>query len=238
MKKYRELFKTYINDYKLVPEFSTIIIAFVLMVFAVICFYTLTQLLDKNSLAIYDDFVSQKIYSLKSPALTVVMKSVTFIGNTAGYFLIVPLLAVFFIIKKNWLLPIQITVVLLLSSSLNIILKNTIARQRPPEAGHLVFAEFYSFPSGHAMSAITFYGFIVYLSFILIKKVWLKYMIILLCILITGLIGVSRVYLGVHYPSDILAGYIAGLSWLMLCILILNLITLSKTRLTESNNLS
>ncbi|WP_017258171.1 phosphatase PAP2 family protein [Pedobacter arcticus] len=237
MKKYRELFKTYINDYKLVPEFSTIIIASVLMMAAIICFYGLTEELAEDDLKVFDNVIINNIVAFRSPVISQIMLSATFIGNLVGYLLIIPILTIFFVIRKNWRLSLEITIVLLLSSGLNIILKNTIERQRPPEAGHLVFAEFYSFPSGHAMSAITFYGFIVYLSFILIKKTWLKYGIILLCILITGLIGVSRVYLGVHYPSDILAGYIAGLGWLMFCILILNLITLSKIKLTESNNL-
>lgn len=237
MKKYRELFKTYINDYKLVPEFSTIIIAFVLIIVAIICFYGLTEELAEDDLKVLDNVIINNIVAIRNPALSQVMLSATFIGNLVGYLLIIPILTIFFIIRKNWRLSLQITIVLLLSSGLNIMLKNTIERQRPPEAEHLVFASFYSFPSGHAMSAITFYGFIVYLSAILIKKAWLKNGIILLCIVITALIGMSRVYLGVHYPSDILAGYIAGLGWLMFCILVLNLITLSKMKLTENNNL-
>ncbi len=235
MNKFKSLFKQYINDYKLVPEFSTLIIAFVLMVIAVFCFFGLTEELSDNELKVYDDFIIRHIIAFRSDFFTDFMKSMTLIGNLIGYVLIIPILTIFFIIRKNWRLSLEITIVLLLSSGLNIILKNSIGRERPPEIDRLVFADFYSFPSGHAMSAITFYGFIIYLCFILIKKAWLKYIIILLCITITILIGVSRVYLGVHYPSDILAGYIAGLAWLMFCIIILNLITLSKLKLKESH---
>lgn len=235
MNKFKSLFKKYINDYKLVPEFSTIIIAFTLMVIAIICFFGLTEELSDNDLKPYDDFVVQHVIAFRGNLLTEFMKSITFIGNLIGYLLIIPILTVFFIIRKNWRLSLEITIVLLLSSGLNIFLKNFIGRERPPEIGRLVFADFYSFPSGHAMSAITFYGFIVYLCFILIKKVWLKYVIVFLCISITILIGLSRIYLGVHYPSDILAGYIAGLAWLMFCIIVLNVITLSKLKLTEAN---
>ncbi len=217
------------------PELSTIIIAFVLMIIAVISFYGLTEELADDDLKTFDEFFVSHIVGLRGPLISKIMLSATFIGNLVGYLLIIPILTVFFIIRKNWRLSIEITLVLLLSSGLNIVLKNLIERQRPPEIGRLVFAEFYSFPSGHAMSAITFYGFIVYLSFILIKKAWLKYGIILLCMFITVLIGISRIYLGVHYPSDILAGYIAGLGWLMFCILILNLITLSKLKLEQAN---
>lgn len=235
MKKFKILFRHYINDYKLVPEFSTIIITFLLMAGAVFCFYELTTELEDEQLKLYDDFVIRHVVALRSPFNTALMKSVTIIGNLVGYILIIPILTIFFIIRKNWRLSLEITIVLLLSSGLNIVLKNTIERQRPPELGRLVFAEFYSFPSGHAMSAITFYGFIIYLSFILIKKAWLKYGITLLCIFMTLMIGISRIYLGVHYPSDILAGYVAGFAWLMFCILILNLITLSKLKLNETH---
>lgn len=235
MKKFKSLFKQYINDYKLVPEFSTIIIALVLMLIAIICFFGLTEELTENELKTYDDFVIKHVVALRSDIFTAFMKSMTIIGNLIGYVLIIPILTVFFIIRKNWRLSLEITIVLLLSSGLNIVLKNIIGRERPPEVDRLVFADFYSFPSGHAMSAITFYGFIVYLCFILIKKAWLKYSIITLCLIVTMLIGLSRVYLGVHYPSDILAGYIAGIAWLMFCIIILNLITLSKLKLEESD---
>ncbi|HTN21716.1 MAG TPA: phosphatase PAP2 family protein [Pelobium sp.] len=235
MKKYKTLFRAYINDYKLVPQFSTIIIASVIMVVAIICFYGLTKELAEDKLKVYDDFVIRHIVGFRTPFNTEIMKSVTFIGNLIGYALIIPILTIFFIIRKTWRLSLEITSVLLLSSGLNVVLKNIIERQRPPEIGRLVFAQFYSFPSGHAMSAVTFYGFIIYLCIILVKKAWLKYSIISLCIFISALIGISRIYLGVHYPSDILAGYIGGLAWLMFCILVLNLITLSKIKLKEAN---
>lgn len=219
------------------PEFSTIIIALVVLIVAIAAFYGLTELLSEDKLKVFDDDVIKAVVALRSQDATVFMKSMTTIGNLIGYLLIIPILTIFFIIRKNWRLSIQITLVLLLSSGLNIVLKNSIARQRPPEVGRLVFAEFYSFPSGHAMSAITFYGFIIYLCIILIKKAWLRFSVILVCVVITCLIGLSRVYLGVHYPSDILAGYIAGLAWLMFCIIVLNLITLSKLKLSDTNNL-
>lgn len=238
MEKFTALFKQYINDYKLVPEFSTIFIALVLMVVAIICFYSLTSGLADDQLQVWDNFIIKHVIAFRSPWITEVMKSMTIIGNLIGYALIIPILTIFFIIRKNWRLSIQITIVLLLSSGLNVVLKNVIQRQRPPQIGHLVFAEFYSFPSGHAMSAITFYGFVIYLSCILLRKAWLKYSVVSLCLFMITLIGVSRIYLGVHYPSDILAGYIAGFGWLMFCIMILNLITLRKLKLSKSNTLS
>ena len=216
------------------PEFSTIIIALVFMVIATSVFIGLTDELFDDDLKVYDDFIIQKVTALRSPANTNFMKSVTVIGNSVGYFLLLPILSLFFIIRKSWRTSLEITIVLLLSSGLNVVLKQLVNRPRPPEIGRLVFAQFSSFPSGHAMSAITFYGFIVYLCFILIKKAWLKYLIVSICFLMVVLIGLSRIYLGVHFPSDILAGYAAGSAWLALCILVLNLVTLGKLKLEDN----
>ncbi|MFC5284959.1 phosphatase PAP2 family protein [Pedobacter alpinus] len=238
MRKLTELLKQYINDYKLVPQYSTILFAFMVMIVSLICFFSITDLVTDNELKHYDDVVIAHIIAERTPNLTAFMKSMTFIGNSVGYFLLVPIVTVFFIIRKNWRISLEITIVLILSSGLNVVLKRIISRPRPPEINRLVFADFTSFPSGHAMSAITFYGFIIYLSYLLIKKYWLKYSVIIICCLMVLLIGFSRVYLGVHYPSDILAGYFAGIAWLMFCIIILNLITLRKLKIENSSKLT
>lgn len=235
MGKLQQLLRQYINDYKLVPQFSTMLIALILMIISAICFFAITDLVTDNELKYYDDVIINQVIAQRTPNFTSFMKSVTVIGNSVGYFLLIPIITVFFIIKKNWRIALEITVVLILSSGLNVFLKNIIGRPRPPEINRLVFADFTSFPSGHAMSAITFYGFIIYLSFLLIKKRWLKYGLIIVCFFMIFLIGFSRIYLGVHYPSDILAGYLAGIAWLMFSVLILNLITLSKLKNKNSD---
>jgi membrane-associated phospholipid phosphatase len=113
-----------------------------------------------------------------------------------------------------------------------VFLKNFISRPRPL-INRIIYADFYSFPSGHAMSAIVFYGFISYLSIILIKKIWQKTLMIFFCVCMIFAIGISRIYLGVHYPSDILAGYLAGMTWLMFCLIFLNILILRKIRLNS-----
>jgi undecaprenyl-diphosphatase len=98
---------------------------------------------------------------------------------------------------------------------LNYVLKGIFERERP-SLPHLVDADFFSFPSGHAMHSLAFFGLLAY-------HLWKKRMIhsYILWGLTGGLIlliGVSRVYLGVHYPIDIVAGYMAGLAWLFLSV--------------------
>jgi Membrane-associated phospholipid phosphatase len=104
---------------------------------------------------------------------------------------------------------------ILIAGIANPLLKLVFTRERPT-IEHLVIEHSYSFPSGHAASSMLFYGSLLLLLPIFIKnKPVLRIIQILLGILIFS-IGTSRIYLGVHFPSDILAGFSLGLGWLLL----------------------
>ena len=99
---------------------------------------------------------------------------------------------------------------------LNMLLKQIFARDRPQLWERAVEVKFYSFPSGHAMISMVVYGLLGYfLGARFPKQRWLIYG--LTVVLIAG-IGLSRLYLGVHWPTDVIAGYIAGFVWLLACI--------------------
>jgi membrane-associated phospholipid phosphatase len=119
---------------------------------------------------------------------------------------------------------------------LNLFLKNFFERERP-NVNRIIEADGFSFPSGHSMGSITYYGFLVYLILRSARKPLSKAGLgILLCLVIL-LIGISRIYLGVHYPSDVLAGYMAGGAWLIICISLLEIMYLyrgHKHKLTKS----
>ena len=82
-------------------------------------------------------------------------------------------------------------------------------------------AQGYSFPSGHATMSITFYGLIIFLVWQNEKSVLLKWLLTILLALLIISIGISRVYLRVHYASDVLAGFCVGLMWLLLSLWLL-----------------
>jgi undecaprenyl-diphosphatase len=102
-------------------------------------------------------------------------------------------------------------------SLISTLLKNVVARPRPELVAHLVDVQTLSFPSGHAMvSAVTFLTLGVLLARMQSRR-WVKTYILTAAIVLTLLVGVSRVYLGVHWPTDVLAGWCAGGAWAMLC---------------------
>lgn len=106
-----------------------------------------------------------------------------------------------------------------LGIGLSQLLKNLFSRERPDMVPHLVTVSTASFPSGHAMlSAIVYLTLGVLLARFLTGRK-LKVYVLTIAILLSLFIGLSRIYLGVHYPTDVLAGWSAGAAWALLCLL-------------------
>ncbi|MBP5975698.1 phosphatase PAP2 family protein [Brasilonema sp. CT11] len=104
---------------------------------------------------------------------------------------------------------------------LNTELKLFFSKPRPELWHQLISEKSFSFPSGHALGSMVLYGFIAYLLAIHYPK--LSGVIYSLAIILIAAIGISRLYLGVHWPTDIIAGYGVGFLWLMICITMLKL---------------
>ena len=153
---------------------------------------------------------------LISDNITPIFKIITFLANT--YFFI-PLSILLFIIVKNKKIGLSIMMNLGLSALTNFIIKNIVQRPRP--LGYSLVKETgYSLPSGHSMVSMAFYGYLIYLVYKYIKNKKVKlFLIVLLSILILS-IGISRIYLGVHYTTDVIAGYLLGISYLIIYIII------------------
>ena len=104
---------------------------------------------------------------------------------------------------------------------LNYIIKHIIRRSRPV-GFRLVKQGGYSFPSGHTMVSVAFYGFLIYLIYKRVKNKYLKITLITLLSILIFMIGCSRIYLGVHYTSDVLAGFSLSIAYLIIYISIVN----------------
>lgn len=104
--------------------------------------------------------------------------------------------------------------------TLSTVLKLSFARDRPTVVPHLSLVHTSSFPSGHSMLAAVVYLTLGALLARVVHERALKAYVLLVALAVTLLVGVSRVYMGVHYPTDVLAGWAAGLSWALLCWLV------------------
>src|SRR5215211_1711189 len=162
----------------------------------------------------FDDAVLLWIHSSFPGWLGGLMRIVTALGY---YWVVLPLLAVVVAVfyRKGW----RLSAVLLLVSTagsivLTTVLKSVFQRARPELFDSGYHASFFSFPSGHATVAVGFYGM---LTLVLAYRLQgtARWAVAILGILVVLLIGFSRLYLGVHYPTDVLAGYLAALLWLV-----------------------
>ena len=122
---------------------------------------------------------------------------------------------------KDKKIKISLVINLLGITIINNLIKVIIARPRP-EINKLVTETGYSFPSGHSITSMVFYGYLVYLTYKYINNKRIKIPLIIFLILLIPTIGLSRIYLGVHYTSDVLCGFLLGIIYLILFISISN----------------
>ena len=152
-----------------------------------------------------------------------IMKKITYLGSV--YFFLPIGLIIFVLMLKNK--NIKGTLLLIFSTlgsyGLNSILKNIFLRSRPLKY-FLIEQGGYSFPSGHAMVSLTFYTTMTYLLTNKIEKREVKAILWFINIIIIFLIGFSRVYLGVHWPSDVLMGFAIGLVFTYIYIRLIDII--------------
>lgn len=212
------------------PYYVTILAAAVVFIVTLTGFVQLTDELAENELGAIDESITEYIVSFRSEALTKYMTFVTHLGDRYTYIIITFLLAAYFFIRhRSWKFILQTTLVLLLATLSNIMLKDAINRARP-SLEHLVTVNTLSYPSGHSMSAMAFYGFLIYLSLRYNTSGSLKSFIAILLGLLIASIGLSRIYLGVHFPTDVAGGFIGGLIWVAFCAVVFNVFELLRKK--------
>lgn len=155
---------------------------------------------------------------------TPIAKIITQMG---GAIVLIAITIVVLLFLNNKKIGIAIAINLGIATVLNLLLKNIVQRPRPTEY-RMISETGYSFPSGHSMVSMAFYGFLIYLIYKKIENKKLKWgLIVALSILIVA-IGISRIYLGVHYTSDVLAGFTISVSYLIVYTSIVKKIILER----------
>ncbi|WP_051271051.1 phosphatase PAP2 family protein [Shimazuella kribbensis] len=174
--------------------------------------------LVESELYHFDTTIIDWIGSFVKPPFTAIMKIFTFLGSPLALFLLVLICVSWMLWKKRRWEALFLTIGITGGGVFNLFLKWIFHRQRPT-LHRLIEESGYSFPSGHSMGSIIFYGMLCMLLILFLNSRKAKVVVVLITVIIIISIGLSRIYLGVHYPSDVLAGYAAGGVWLTICLM-------------------
>ncbi|WP_050615272.1 phosphatase PAP2 family protein [Bacillus testis] len=208
MKKMALFMKNYKKQLYMV-FFAVLIVAFTAI------FIDLLEDLKEAELRAFDHNVIAYIQGHVSARLTAVMKVITFFGGKVWLIAAVLVISLVVGLKKRrygfFLLLTSAT-----GSAFNLMLKNMIQRERP-DIFPIIEESGYSFPSGHSMGSLIFYATLAIILAKISRRKWVDSIIIAFFVLLVLAIGISRIYLGVHYPSDVIGGYTAGAFWVLIC---------------------
>lgn len=152
-----------------------------------------------------------------------------FITNFGGAIFVISLTTILFFVIKDKKIGISIITNLGIVTILNQIIKFIMQRPRPTEF-RIIEETGYSFPSGHSMVSLAFYGYLIFLIYKYINNKHLKRTLIIILSVLICIIGVSRIYLGVHYTSDVLGGFLISFAYLIIYIELVNKFVLEKNK--------
>lgn len=184
-------------------------IEWLVIIICVLLFVITTIFVNLNKTVFFDTNIHNFINNL--PFNDMFWKSITFLASPT--FIIIALIFLIIFIKNkvfSFLIFINTINVFLLNQGLKLIFS------RPRPEFKLIEEAGFSFPSGHAMISLSFYGFLIFIIWHMNLKH--KNLLTILLVILIILVGFSRVYLGVHYPSDVLAGFVLSLAYLLIFI--------------------
>jgi undecaprenyl-diphosphatase len=162
----------------------------------------------------FDTALVAALFSLRSPLGIAVFSLATSLGGTLTVGAVLALGCIFFVVKRPYLpLAAGLAVAVAGAKISEVIMKVAIERARP-DAYALFHLDSYSFPSGHAAGSMALYGFLAYALCVAYPKYRFWWISIALVTILT--VGISRVYLGVHYPTDVIGGWLLGEIWILI----------------------
>jgi undecaprenyl-diphosphatase len=181
------------------------------------------EVFTEQEFTLLDNALANELHAAATPAATSFLLIVTRLGSEVLWIVGIAV-GIYFLLRRERLRLGVWIAALVGGEALNWLLKQWFARARPQFDDPLAVALFYSFPSGHAMMSLIMYGLLAYFVWLSTPHRWVRVLVTTALILLILLIGFSRLYLGVHYFSDVLAGFAAGGVWLSFCISAMNLL--------------
>ena len=182
----------------------------ILLIILAIAFIILATCVNCGLTQNIDDSIYYLIHNIQNNTLTEILKVITNLGGIPILFFIALFVSIVLFVCKKRKWGIAVLLNLLMSSAIYIVLKNIFQRPRPELTEQLITETGHSFPSGHTTNNIAFYGFAIYLIYKNIRNKKVRNFLCIVLGIIPILIGFSRIYLRVHYFSDVLAGIIVG----------------------------
>lgn len=183
----------------------------IVMLVCAVLFLWIVDNIFENDIDKFDYIIYSMVLITMHPITTSFFKIITYFGD---WMIIIPvcIICVIFLKEKRYkyLVASNLVIIFILNQALKMVFN----RPRPVE-NRLIEASGYSFPSGHSMISMAFYGLLIYLAYKNIKNKELKYAICIGLTLLIVLIGISRIYLGVHYASDVAGGFLLSIAYLI-----------------------
>ncbi len=171
------------------------------------------DVMTKDKIVTMDLLISSWFHAHATPSLTGLFRLITELHSTSGVLVLSLLFTLYPVRKSAWDLAVLVAVSVPPGMLLNVLLKNIFQRARPAFDHPLLTLTSYSFPSGHAAAATLLYG-VIAACLIPLTRGWWRILIALLAAGMVALVGLSRIYLGVHYLSDVLAAIASSIVWL------------------------
>lgn len=173
-----------------------------------VLFVLLAILMVMGNLQWFDDPIREWVYSIRNPALTEVLKVITYMGNWQTITLLCIVLLLFRKTRLRYGVPVSAGAIFV--TIFNRIIKLIFKRPRPEESLHLIEEGGYSFTSGHSITSMVVFGLLIYLVRKYVKNRKAANILTAALAVPWIFIGLSRIYMGVHFPSDVLAGWALG----------------------------
>lgn len=195
------------------------------------------SIVNSHEMKFIDGLISKVFFNLRVPFLTKTLYYFTHLGNVNGLFLVVGLAGLILLLKRKWyyLLALAISVA---GNGISVYLvKNHFDRERPFGIGYYYLASF-SFPSGHSASAVALQGILCYFLMLEAKTVKAQLTWLAAGLAYIGIMGFSRIYLGMHFLSDVAAGYSIGFLWLLFGVVCMEYAAYQRKNLPLPENLT
>ena len=166
----------------------------------------------------FDAAVGDPVHALRTPTITTFFYLCTLMANTGTVVFLTVAAVIALAVRRRFAEAVLVAVVVAGGQALGTLFKFAVVRQRPPTSGALIRVPgSYAFPSGHALAAVLLYGVLAFLLARSVRSRATRIVVALAAVALIALVGLSRVYLGVHWPSDVVAAWALGGVWLAVC---------------------